>query len=331
MKNTKAKALADGAVGTALTVLLMIIAMYVPVFALFSIFITGTPIIYLGVRHGTKVSALAALAAVLVLFIITGDPISAILMGIINLLPGAVIAFCMKNGRAYKRTVFAASASVMFGLMLELILLNASGGGHGIENLINGTVDNAKTVLDTVVSRFADVNPDYADTVSSMVDAITERVRYNIFLYMPSFVIGASAILGYGAVAAGLFMLRRMRIAKVLYIPFRRIQASKGMCYFAMICFMIAAFSTDSTVYTAALKNMVTLMYGFIAVSGLAFIDYKLSVKIMSGYKRAAIYALVFVLGYAVIGFLIQALIITGLVDGVFRFRKLIGMGGKDV
>ena len=50
MKNIKAKALTEGAVCAALTVLFTVIAMYVPFFAMLSMFITGIPSMYLAVK-----------------------------------------------------------------------------------------------------------------------------------------------------------------------------------------------------------------------------------------------------------------------------------------
>ena len=331
MKNMKVKALADGAVCTALTVLLMIIAMYVPFFAVLSILFVGTPLVYLGVRHGTRVSVIAAVAAILVLFILTGDPLSALLLGIINLLPGIAIGYSIGHRALFRRTLVAASASVLFGLLLELILLNASGGGNGIENLINGAMDNAKKMAEPVINQIAEKNPDYSEFFISALSETINHVKETIFLYLPSFVIGMSVITGYGAVAAGIYILHRLRVRRVSYIPFSRLHASKGVCYFAVICFLVVTFSTDSTVYTAALRNMVALLYGYIAVCGLSLIDYKFSKKILSGYMRAGIYALVFLVAYVLAGFIIQGLIILGLIDGIFNFRRLYKAGEQNV
>ena len=328
MKNTKVKALADGAVCTAVTVLLLVIAVYVPPLALFSIAVAGTPLIFLGVRHGLGTSGTACAASILVLFVLTGDPVSALLMGIVDLLPGLVIGYAISKRASFQITVFAAAGAVLFGIMLQLILLNASGGGDGIEKLVDGTLENTKQILNSVMGKLASAGTQGKD-LTAVLNTMIDQMREMIFLYLPSFVVGASVVLGYAVCMMGIYVLRRLRICHVLYTPFNRLHASRSMCYVTMIMFLVASFSKDSTIYTAALKNMIGLLYAFIGVCGFSLIDYKFSEKLPSGYARAAIYAAAILAGYVMIGLITQVLILLGLVDGMFNFRRL-SKAGED-
>lgn len=330
MKNTKVKALADGAVCTALTVLLLLIAVYVPPLAIFSVCIAGTPLIVLGVRHGAGISSIACVASILVLFVLTGDFLSALLLGIVDLLPGVVIGYAIFEKAKFKTIAFSAAGAVMFGLMLQLMLLNASGGGNGIEKLVDGTLDNTKEILSGIISKLPSAG-EQGKEVLAVLNSVFDQMREMIFLYLPSFVIGFSVVLGYVVYMLGIYILHRLRICRVDYIPFNRLHASRSMCYVAMVLFLVASFSNDSTIYTAALKNMVGLLYAFIGLSGFSLIDYKLAEKLPSGYVRTMIYIAAFFVGYMMMGLIIQALILLGMVDGMFNFRCLSEAGENHV
>ena len=56
MKNFSVRAVADGAIVTALTVVLLAAAAYVPALGMFSIFVSGIPLVYLIIQRGFRVS-----------------------------------------------------------------------------------------------------------------------------------------------------------------------------------------------------------------------------------------------------------------------------------
>ena len=328
MKNTKVKMIMDTAVCIGIACLFMVISLYVPLLALFSAVLGGMPMIYLGVKYRAGVSAVAGILGVLILILLTGNPFSALLVGIAALLPGCVVGYAIPRRAMFKTTVFAAAGAVMFGLLIQLILLNTSGNGSGIENAVNVTLDNAKDMMQQLTKSFAEAgtpNP----SVFAAFDVAVDQIREMIFLYLPSFVIGASVVLGYLTVMAGIYVLHRFRICRILYPPFSRFHASRAMCWAAMIMFLVASFSNDSTVYTAALKNMVTLLYAFIGVCGFSLIDDKFSKRLPVGFLRAVVYFAAFFVGYLMIGFIVQILILIGLIDGMLNFRRL-GKVGED-
>ena len=102
MNKNRARALAEGAVCTALTVLLMVIAIYVPLFTIFSTVIVGLPIVFMAVRHGLRRAGISALAAVLVTVFLLGDIVSALMMALLHLLPQKAVlhnrSFCHRGG-----------------------------------------------------------------------------------------------------------------------------------------------------------------------------------------------------------------------------------------
>ncbi|MEE1013440.1 MAG: DUF2232 domain-containing protein [Clostridia bacterium] len=327
MNTGKVKALTEGAIAAALTVLLMVLTVYVPLFAMLSVLIVGLPTMFTTVRHGGRIAVLSAGAAVLVMIFLLGDLLSTVLLAVTNLLPGLMIGFAIRHRKSFKTMVFAASGAVLIGLMLELLLLNASGGGDGIVRLLDGALENTRQILNQAAGQFGETEQAQLLPILETMNQALGRVKELLLLYLPTLVIAMASVMGYGAAAVGIFMLRRLRIARVPYVPFSMLHATRAMCYLSVILSLVGNLAQDTTVFTAALQNMSLILDCFIGVCGLSLIDYKLGEKISSGYARAGIYLVVLVIGYVAIGLLAQVLVFLGFLDGLFRFRRFHKVG----
>lgn len=325
MRKNKVHALTEGAIGTALTVILMLVAMYLPVFALFSVIIVGLPITFLGVRHGMRVTAVAAAASVLMMMLMAGDVVSGLMLGLVHLLPAMAIGYTINRHKPFGVTVFAAAVAVLIGLVAELMLLNAAGGGNGIVNLLDMNIENAKQVFQQAVE-----NLDGGEQLENIAGAINQafsQVKELLLLYLPAMTIGIACVLGYCTVAVSIFLLRRMQVLKVPYLPFSMFHAPRSMCYLSIILRMISYGAEDGMVIMAGIQNMALLLDCFIGVCGLSLIDAKLSKKISSGYARGGIYLAVLALGYPAIGMIGQILVFLGFLDGLLHFRRFHKVG----
>ncbi len=331
MKNFKSRMIADGAVCTALTVLLAVIAIYIPIFSIVSVAVVGIPLTYLGIKHGLGLSCTAAVAAVLVLFALTGNFISIVLFGVTNMLPGIAMGYCVKNKKSFKLSIAIVSAGVLAGLMLQLLVINYSVDGNGISKMIDETINSTKDIMSSLFGELSGtgIGQEMNITSGTLNDAF-ELMREYIYLYMPSFVIGSSVVIGYVIYMFGAFILRIIRFGNIPSMPFKYIHATRGICYGAVILMLITTFSESTSVFMSALRNLQALLYAFIGVSGFAFIDYKLSSKIKSGYGRFGIYCIVFLSGYLFISFIVSILTFVGLFDGMFDYRRIGKAGGND-
>ena len=248
-----------------------------------------------------------------------------------NLLPGVVIGFATAKKRGFLRTVAAASAAVLFGILLQLILWNASTGGHGIEDTISQSIAQTKNALDPMLQMLLQKSGAQAQTVNILWNQLFEQVQNYIFLYIPTFLVAASVLIAVETLAAGSFLLRRVRQIRIPYRPFCLFSAPRSMCYAAMLMFVVTSFSQDASVPTAALKNLVALLYVYFTVCGLSLIDFKLCSKVPSGYARFGIYFAAFLAGYVLMSLVLQGLCILGMIDGIFDFRHLHKTGEERV
>ncbi len=327
MKNIKIQALTDAAICTALSVIFVLLGTYVPIFAFASMIIAGMPLAYLGVKRGTKISGEAFLASALLIFVLTGNIIATVFSAIINLLPGIVCGYLIPRKKSFYFSVCLVSFAVLLGLMGELVWINMIDGGNGIENIISSSVDNIKNIFKSVVPNLQEqgASGEFFANIEGMLDHVKEL----IILYLPTMIIGFSVVVGYIIYMFSIFIMGRLRVRRIRYIPFNKMSAPRGLCHSAILLYMLASLSEEITIYSASLLNVVSLSYAMIGICGMSFIDFKLSSKIQSGYIRGAIYCFAFMVLYIAIGFVANILVILGLVDGLFNLRMLSNKVGE--
>ncbi len=329
MSKNQGARLAHGALCTALTVILMLMARFVPVFSVISVLLTGLPVIFLGTRYGAKGSAIAVVASILVLALVTGDFLSAVLMGALHLLPGFGIGYAFSHRKGYLGAILYGSVGALAGLLLQILTINLLNDGNGFAEMITATLKETEEVFKQVVAGMEDVNRQ--EMLRIMTETL-ELAKERFLLYLPSMLIAMATGIGYAMVAIGVFMLRRVKIKRVGYLRFSELIAPRSVCYLSVLLSMAAMLMRDTTVLAAGVLNLSLLIELFLAVCGLSLIDAKLGEKISSGYGRTGIYVAAFLVGYLFMGILFRVLSLLGMIDGLFGFRigKVGGNHGEE-
>ena len=323
MKKNNAAPVCEGAIVTALTVLLLTMGMYVPVLGSFCGLVSGIPLLWLMIRRSTGVSVAALVASLALIFALTGDIISGPLSAFILLLPYMTAGYCIGRDIKYFPTLCAVTAAVLFGNIIDIMLLNAMSGGNAVNQMLDGA---AETMKNTVGQYAA------ADAGGQLMSAVTDaldRTKQTVLSYFPTIMIVASVILGYILLSLGIFFAARLRIKKYNYVKFCMIRLPKSTVIIAIILMLITFFTNDDTVYTLALRNITALLSFAFAVEGLSYADFKLKNKIQSGYKRFLVYLLVAVLGYIFISLIFYALMLVGMLDANLDLRAIRRAGGS--
>ena len=315
------KALVEGVVCSALSLVLVLIGVFVPHMALLMTILAGIPMMYLGMRRGIRVLVVFFLVAELLLLAITGNPVDSLLIGMMSFLPGIVVGRSLRKGLTFQGIIFSGAGMILFGLLVQLVLLNAMGDGHGIETLVNQSLDGVRQSMNDVFVAMEGQFAGQGQEIQVAVNQGIDLMRDMIFLYLPSFLIGFSVVISYLLFMLGIFFLHRLRPVRIIYQPFWGFCVPRSMCYLGALLFLITSLSTDTTVWTAALRNIEVLLYAYFGVCGISFLDYKLRKKISSGYARCAVYLMALCVGYLFLGMLFQGLCILGMIDGMFGFR----------
>ncbi len=318
--NSRIAAICEGAMMTALSVLFLLIVRFVPVFWILALVAASTPTAALTIRRGLGISVVSVIAAVLVLFILTGDPLSSILSSAFYILPGLAIGYTLKRGCKFYTVLFSACITVALGLALDMMIINFAASGNGIEQMLQETVNIFKTAFNDAL---ANVDIKEAEELSNSINQLIDQIPSIIKWYLPSFIIIASLVISYATLMFSIFILKRLKIFKGEALPFSMIKVPKSMCFITLVLALITNFSLDKGVLSAVFDNMVSIMYFVIGVSGFSFLDFLIKKKVKSGGIRFIIYLVAFFIGYIFIGVIMYALVIVGLIDGVRNIRKI--------
>ena len=310
MRNTKVKAMAEGAVAAALCTLLNIISMYVPVLSLFTTFLCGFPLMIVFCRWGAMVGFTSMVCSYAVTFIMTGNVLSPLLLMFLYALPTAMFGLMINKKQKFSNAVFVTALFVLIGFVTQLVILN--GGGSGIEAQLSAMSEEIGSSIGSIFSQ----NPalENSDINRLISEAMTMTVN-TLMLYLPAISIIFSAVLGYVISAFSVFLLKRLKIKNVQYVAFNRIKAPNGTIAVFILSFLLIHAYDNGGIIISAIKNLSVIATTAVAISGFSFVDYMLSLKFISGYIRAAIYAAFWFVGFMMISIIFELFILLGIFD----------------
>lgn len=323
MKQNKTKALREGAMMVALTVVLILVTRYVPFLSMFSTIACGIPMGALAARNGMKGIAPAVIAILVVALLVTGEILSAVSIVLLSVIPGTVTGYVLGRHKGFFTALFATCTAVCIGWLFELFVLFAF-VGNGIEDLFAQTLKMTEQMLAPLTESFSQAgvavgNMSGEEFVRFFIESIGKTLR----LYFPSIIIMSSVFEGYLIMRVCAFFVRRTKVAEVDIVPFSEIRATKSMCFVGVLCYLIGFFTGTDTVFGAVVANAVFILYSLIGVCGLSLVDYKLKGVIRSAWGRFGIYFAVFIFGSFLMSFVTIALIIAGVLDSSRDFRNL--------
>lgn len=333
MKNITARSICEGAIVSAITVVLIIFGMYVPIFSLLSIFICGLPLVYLMIKQGTKISIISCVASLIVIFIITGDLISGPLSALISMLPALAIGYSMSKEQTYYITLIYGTIGVLVGFLINIMVYTILiDNGSSVSMIIDESISGMRNLLSASIGNISESSANLPSTkeLLTLVDEVLAATKVVILTYFPAMLIIISAVLGFLVTSVSFFFMRRLKASTKNYIEFSMFAAPKSMCTIAVILMIITFFMKGDSLPTLALKNVAVVLSFILFVNGLAFTDFKLSLKVKSGYMRALIYLGIFILGYIFISTIYYTLMLVGMVDANLDLRRLRSVGDSD-
>lgn len=326
MKSFSAKTVCEGAVVSALTVILVMLGTYVPVISLFAVFICGLPVAYLVIRHGMKTALTSFAVSIILLLIITGNIITVVLTACVVLLPGLTAGCLISKNNRYYSTLFAVCASVLFGVLVNIMMIDVfTGGENGVVGMVDEAINSTKNILMPVIEE---AQNNGITGMTEMVDSLLSQTKTAFLSYFPTILIIYSLAVGYLVLASVIFFMKRLRVKNYGYIRFSMIKAPKSMSFVLVILMLVSFFSNDTTIYTLVLKNVVAVLSFILAVNGLSIIDFSLKKSVKSGYARFGIYMAVIVVGYIILSVIFYLLMLVGMIDSTRDIRRLKRVGG---
>ncbi len=328
MNKFSAKMLCVGALVSALTVVLVLAGTYVPLLNLFAIFICGLPLCCLLIRCGVKITAVSLAAAVLVLFILTGNVLSAGLNACVVLLPGIAAGLAISKNYGFYKSLLLTALAVLIGAALSVMVVNIfSGSESGIADMLDAAIDSMKSSMEPMLEEAGNAS---GTDLTEAVNTVLAQIKTTVLSYFPSMMIIYSVIVGYLVYAASVFFVRRLRVKGCAYLPFNMITVPRSMSFVLVLLMLVTMFSESTSWIMLILKNASAVLSFLLAADGLSLLDFGLSRKIKSGYARFGIYAAVFVIGYFLISVIFYVLMLVGMIDSGRNIRMIKRAGGDD-
>lgn len=318
MRNSS-KAVREGAMMIALTVILVLMTYYVPFFSMIGTFLCGVPMAALAVRNGLKAALPAVLGVLAVTAIVTGSFIAALSTVLISVVPGLAAGWCMGKEKPFFTTLAVCCLAVCAGFLIEFFVIDKVFTGQGAEAMIKESVDLFREILEKVIAS----GGDRAKALSEVMDEALAMAEYMIKLYFPAMVIAVSAVYGYVIMRLSAFILRRANIKKVYVVPFSRMKAPRSMANVAVLIYACSIFMKQDTLIWSVAANATAVLLGMVGVCGLSLVDYKLGLKLPKSGVRALIYAAVFFMGGFLFVIAAYILVFAGLFDSTRNYRQI--------
>ena len=239
--------------------------------------------------------------------------------GLITLLPGLVIGYCMSHNCRYYVTLASGIAAVLFGLVLDVMILNVMAGGeNGIAGMLDETINSVQGAMNTYISSVEN-----SADMGNIVSEALKQTKEIILTYFPTILVVAASVMGYIITSLCIFFMKRFRVKNYEYVRFYMIKVPKSLSVVTVLLMIVSFMSNDSSIYTLALKNVVAVLSFVLVIDGLSLVDFSLRKKFRSGYSRFGIYLLILILGYFFISIIFYILMFAGMLDANIDIRML--------
>ena len=311
--NSTVKKTVEGGLLAAVTVILCLGAIYLPVVGVFIEFFCSVPIAILVVRQGEKIGLAAAFVSLALLFIFVG-PIMAVRVTLMFSMCGVIFGACLRRGLTATKSFLPLLIMSFLAQIISVVMISVVLG-------VNFADENAKAITQSFEQSFAlyksmGVDPaelGYTEeTIGQTVEMIVALTPLILFLV---------ALLN----AIGTYVVTRI-IFRKLHMKFPAPMLPFSQWRFSIFFVYLAAFAGIG-LYWGETRE-ISLLY-FVSLNGLLFAlligliqGFSLITFLMNRYKLSKILRGLIVIVLVVNFFLLQVVAMVGLFDVLFDYRK---------
>ena len=310
-RNSSTKALVESGLMTALTVVLMLAASYLPILGYAAMFVWPLPIAMVYVRHGKKYSILALVASGIISGLILGSFLSSLSMIVSFGLASVILGYCIVHKKPAHLTIVMMAAAIFIGMLIMLKTYSVVFG----QDLITMTIDTFNQSIETVKQMYSSMNiPE--ETINTVLGAIDTN---KIVMIMPIALAGSAlgmAFISY-LIAGKLFKRFDCNMDPVKH--FSQWYLPRGLVFAVTLIVLIAYLSnyTKLSLAESYFNNAYLAFIYMFLINGLSAMDFFLSNKGIPKAFRIIICVLAALSGLSTI------LMFVGLVDNALNLRKL--------
>lgn len=311
----------EGGLLTAVTVILGLMATFLPIVGVFVEFFCAVPIVVLTVRQGASKGFVALIASFLILLMFIG-PVLAMRIALSFGICGLVLGYCVAKNFDAVKAFLATFATAIFAQVIAVAILTFAMG-----------INLMETELSAVQEMFEETFKAYEEAGVSPQDMATIRAQtaeaLNLVSYLLPLILALMALMDSAicyVTSKWIFQKLRMKFIEPLP-PFKNWQFPKIYAYvvaFAGLGIYWGETRSWELIYTVSVNafyiaGLICLIQGFAVLSAIADI-----------YNVSKFWRRIFFVLIIFNKLMIDVVAITGLIDMFLNFRKLENKGSKN-
>lgn len=314
----KTRAITEGALMAALTIVCALLSYYVPFLSVFSYLLLPLPTIILYKRHGFTPALLESIASTICLALFM-DIFSAILQGVNIILPGLMLGYGYREDKTGGYRVLLGFFAYLATYAVELILFERLTGISAMEDFIN-SINEMTNMMSGIYAQSGMYDASQLKTLDSTLDQVNETIK---MLY-PTMIILIPAIMSWLIVKLDDIIFRRLNLSYKPVPPmtqWRIPRTAKNILALVVIVSIIAGhFITNPVleVYPYTFEAISTFIF---MIMGFAFIFW----LIQKRFGKPMIFLRILVVILSMIfTVLVSIIVFLGMLDVYFDLRRFL-------
>lgn len=310
---TKTKSIVEGALLAAITIILSIFALYVPVIGMFASLVWPVPIVILGIRHGLRTSILATVVSGLIVSMLEG-PTQAFTVILGFGLIGIVMGWAINRGFTPAKVMLASSvASLLSKILLVLLTLAIMGINPLTEEI---AIMRETTEYVTNIYKGLGLGPDKVESITGTFDRMYDLLA----LAIPAILVMGAVIDAFLNYIVAKMVLSRLGQKLEDFIPMRlwRFPAYTVFLFLLGVLLTMLEQYWPREILSSIGLNLQMIFYFAFLIEGLSLTAYYLAkYNVPKGLRVLAVFMIFFN------PLISQIVIWAGMFDILFNFRQI--------
>lgn len=311
MRNMNTRALVEASLLSALSAVIIIASVYIPILSIVGAFIWPIPITLLSFKYDIKTSLLSLVVSLAIAAMVT-TPLEVLAMGLSYGLTAVVLGFCLRKKYTPFVTIMAMAVSTFAGYVAVLKLTYLITGVDPIKDFY--------TMFDQSIKKSIELAKSLGTTDAQLKNsAIASMTSQNIKLIFPGILALASAVGSLMTYYLVEVIFRKLRITVEKIKPFTEWYIGTSFGFGLLMVTLVSMVLMLCKVPNSdiAANSMVSIVSVVFEVSGLSVVIWFLKSK---GVAKGFLILIGVFLMFSQLGMI---LFILGLIDYVFDFRKI--------
>lgn len=313
----RSKVLTDGALLTAIYIVLLLISVFVPLIELVSTFILPIPFIIFAYKYDWKPSLIMLTASILLsslLATIFTIPIT-VLMGIGGLMIGSAMHKKLTPYETLARGTFGFIVGLLFIFLISQLVFNVNWVNE-IDTIINESMQTSKDLMEQF--GIAGESEDQLNMMEQQVNMLNDLIPVGV-----AFI---AIILAFISQWIGYKIINRLEKKKFSFPPFRNLRFPVSLIWIYFFALIFTLFGFDPTsAFNHAINNVLVLTGLLMTIQGFSFIFFYAHQK-----NKSKAFPIICVVVTLLLPTLLLYLVrILGIIDIGFRLRDRISKDNK--